>query len=154
MAGMIREALVSDLKEIFYIGERFYNEMDWPEKFNEESFIKYWTIFINSKTGTIFILEEKGIIVGILGALLYIDPMTGSKHAQEIFWYVSKNHRGRGFLLLKAYDEWQMKAQCMISSIAHMLNFMPQKLNKVYKRYGYLPVEVHYRKEAMPCQQE
>lgn len=106
-----------------------------------------WAGLIQSGVGTIFALERDGEYLGALGGVVYPDIYSGLPIATEFFWFTLPEHRGRGLLLYRAFEEWARGRQCSEIRMVHMLDSMPEALNRTYTRLGFTAAEVHYSKE-------
>jgi len=114
-------------------------------------FFQTWTKFIQTGIGTVFIMESPqdrpGVFRGGLGAVRMPDPNTGELTATEIFWHVKPEHRGHGLYLFKHFEKWARETGCTKVTVVHMADSMPDKLRRLYHRYGYRELETHYTKE-------
>jgi GNAT superfamily N-acetyltransferase len=145
----IREARLEDLPRMEDCAREFYAQSRFLKGFNPELFRNTWTQLLANGTGVIFLLvdEEIGEIRGALGGVAYPDPYSGALIATEFFWFVSEGRRGHGLRLLKAFEAWAREKGCSQIRMVHLMDLMPDKLDRVYRRFGYEPAEVHYSKE-------
>ena len=144
----IRQADLSDLGRVEDCARKFYGSSRFLKRFKLEAFVATWTTIFTQRCGVIFLLcEPHGEIVGALGAVTGFDPHSGDKSASEFFWFVDPTHRGRGVELYRHFEQWARDCDCVEIRMAHMLDLMPERLEKVYRRWGFVPTEVHYLKE-------
>jgi GNAT superfamily N-acetyltransferase len=143
----IRPLTESDLAETALKGAAFYREGKLPGRFVPEVFTQTWRQLLGSGIGTLIGLEIDGRIEGALGGVKSPDPNDGDLVAVEMFWFVDANHRGHGLKLLDAFEEWAHQQGCKRVGMIHLLQLMPDKLEVLYRRRKYQPVEVHYLKE-------
>ncbi len=142
----IVSATLEDLPSVARNGRAFYEEGQLPGDFNPSTFCSTWEKFIASGLGKIFALKKGTDFCGALGCLVYPDPNDGATVAMETFWYVSKQFRGRGLLLLNAFEEWAKENNAARCMIAHYVHLNADVLGRIYRRRGFSPLEVHYIK--------
>jgi len=141
------KALISDLTKLKELGYEFYEEGAFPSDFIPEVFEKTWTDLMNAEIGVIFLLKSDKDIIGSLGAVKFPDPNSGEIMASEFFWFVNKEHRGKGLKLLKVFEEWVSEQGIKKIIMVHLSNLMPDKVKNLYSRMGYREIETHYIKE-------
>ena len=139
---------LDDLDDLVDLAEEFYASSKFLDGFNKEASKKSWTNFISGGTGAIFAIKEGDDFHGMLGVVKFPDINTGEMIACEMFWFVSKEHRGKGLLLVKAFEEWAKQEGCKKVAIAHLEDSMPDSLEKLYVRMGYALSEKTYIKEV------
>lgn len=107
-----------------------------------------YTRLIQRHGGAVFGLFDGGVCVGGLGAVLGPDLHSGARMAIETFWFVDRAHRGEGIKLLDAFEGWGASMGCAKLAMVHLVDSMPQALEKFYLRRGYRLAELHYLKEV------
>jgi GNAT superfamily N-acetyltransferase len=110
---------------------------------------KRYLAMVASGMMTVFAMKRGGIIVGGLAGLVCPDINNGKKLAVECFWFVNEADRGKGLLLLDAYESWAKSEGCDKMALIHLEDSFPDKLKKLYERKGYKLVESHYVKEIV-----
>ena len=144
----LRETRVEDLPKLETCAREFYTASRFLKDFDPERFVSMWTGLLDSGAGVILLLEdETGEIDGTLGGVVYPEPYSGTLIATEFFWFVKQARRGEGLKLLRAFEAWARAKGCAQIRMAHLVDVMPAKLEKVYRRFGYTPAEVLYVKE-------
>lgn len=118
-----------------------------PGGFEPDHFVKKWNEILDGGTGVILASFKENTITGAIGAVLTQHLFSSKMMAVECFWYVLPEHRGDGIRLLKAFEEWAVKAGAELLAMIHLLSLQPEKLGSLYRRMGYHPVEVNYLKE-------
>jgi GNAT superfamily N-acetyltransferase len=148
MSSKIRPATVEDLASLEPLAREFYASSEALKRFDTDLFVSTWIRLLDAN-GVIFLLEDAGAIVGALGGVLYGDPYSGDAIATEFFWFVSAAARGGrgGIQLLKEFEAWARDRGALEIRMVHLLDSMPEKLARIYKHFGYRPIEVHYGKE-------
>lgn len=109
----------------------------------------YWDMLVNG-TAIMFMLEDEGKLIGALAGIKFPDLHCGELIAVETFWYVVKDQRGKGIMLLDAFERWAKMQHCVKCAMIHLVDSMPKKLEVLYKRRGYELIELHYVKELTP----
>jgi|694.fasta_scaffold144024_2 GNAT superfamily N-acetyltransferase len=135
------------LPELALLGQQFQQEGALPGKFIPDVFVKTWTNLLHMDVGVLFGLEKDNRLVGGLGAIRFPDPNDGELVANELFWFVSKEHRGHGLKLLDVFESWAADFGIKRVSMVHLENLSPKALNRLYRSRGYRVVETHYFKE-------
>jgi GNAT superfamily N-acetyltransferase len=148
MCSKIRPATVEDLASLEPLAREFYASSQVLKRFDTDLFVQTWIRLLDAN-GVIFLLEDGSSIVGALGGVLYGDPYSGDAIATEFFWFVAQRARGGrgGLQLLKAFEGWARDRGALEIRMVHLLDSMPEKLARVYKHFGFQPIEVHYSKE-------
>ena len=144
---MVRALTVSELTEVSLLGPAFFSEGKLPGRFVPEVFAAKWGLLIGQGIGFILGLFREDRLVGAFGGIISEDLNDGDPVANECFWFVKPEARGRGFELLLAYEEEARKRGAVRCSMIHLLSLQPEKLGELYERRGYRAVETSYFKE-------
>ena len=89
-------------------------------------------------------------VVGLIAGMA-VNNLTNNKAAlQEVIWYVDKEYRKNGRILLQYFEEAAKAIGCSQIVMALMCNSGADKLGRFYERNGYKPFEVQYMKEIEP----
>jgi hypothetical protein len=149
----IREATVDDLPGMAATAEAFYASSRFLKKFDIEKFCALWAQFLQSGLGVIYIVlseNREQPIVGAIGGIKYPDTYSSELIATEFFWFVREESRGGGLTLYKLFEKWAREQKCSQIRMVHLLDSMPEKLERIYRRLGFEPAETHYVKELKP----
>ena len=138
---------IDDLPGLKDCAEEFYASSKFLRGFNLEMFVKVWTGLIESGSGVIFGLRDKGVIVGAIGGLVFPDLYSGVLRATEMFWFVRGESRGDGLRLFHALEDWAKMRQCTQIVMVHLSDSMPDRLKGIYERLGFIEMETHFVKE-------
>lgn len=144
---MIRQATVEDLPGMEAGAREFYASSKYLGKFDPVRFVSVWTNLISSQAGVIFLLIEADELEGAIGGVVYPDLYSGEIIATEFFWFVRQEHRGGGLRLYKEFEEWAKWKGASQIRMVHLQDSMPDKLERLYRHWGYQPIETHYAKE-------
>lgn len=144
---MVRQVTVQELAEVSILGPAFFSEGKLPGQFIQSVFISKWTLIIQNGMGFILGLFRDNRIIGAFGAVVAEDLNDAALVANECFWFVNQEARGRGFELLIAYEEEARKRGVVRCSMIHLVSLQPDKLGELYERRGYRAVETSYFKE-------
>jgi len=143
-----RAMTVGDLPKAADCAREFYASSKFLRRFDIDRFSSAWTGFIESGAGVIFgLFDEEGNLQGALGGICFPDLYSGELQASEFFWFVKEEHRGRGLDLLRSFEEWARAMGCACIRLAHLMDSMPDRLERVYERRGYVLAEKQYVKE-------
>lgn len=127
------------------MGARFLTETVYAGRsvpVNPAAMTRTVTFLIGSELGVVFVSEREGVVVGMLGLLLFENPITGESTASELFWWVEPEYRGLGVRLLKRGEQW---AREMGAQQVHMIAPTPE-VGQLYTRLGYDYLESAYHK--------
>ena len=94
------------------------------------------------------LLDENDEPRGGLGGIVTPDLNTGELMAIEQFWYVDRQARGRGLLLLTAFEDWAMSQNAVRVIIGHIWDEdRGEAWKRLFAMKHYEPLEIHYSKE-------
>lgn len=147
---MVSYATLSDLPELCKLGKKFSEEANsYACPFVPTVWVSKWAKLIESGVGFILKAESDGVIVGSLGFIAVEDLNDGNLVANEAFWFVLPEARGRGFELLIKYEEEARGIGCSRCSMIHLEKLQPEKLGKLYLKRGYEKMETSYFKQLI-----
>lgn len=148
MMSHIHTASVEDLPKIAPIAKEFFLASQFLRRFELDRFVQVWTSLIESGTGVIFAIEDhSGEWAGAIGGVIYPDLYSGVLVATEFFWFVREGFRGQGIKLYRAFEHWARLRECSEIRMVHLMDSMPEKLERFYRHYDYVPAERLYVKE-------
>ena len=139
---MIRQAQAEDFFDILELGREFVKAFPYEVTYDDR--VTGQTIFAVMENGVIFVIEEDGIVVGMLGGLINQFFFSEEKYAAELIWYVRPEYRGSVSakklpLMFEAWAKDQgAKHICMAS--------LDKTLDKFYARLGYTLSEQSFHK--------
>jgi GNAT superfamily N-acetyltransferase len=147
----ITPARAEDLPRLEPIAREFYASSRFLKRFDISLFCQAWEALLRNGTGVIYLLiDGAGEITGTIGGVAYPDLYSGALVATEFFWFVREGCRGKGIELYKSFERWAREKQCVEIRMVHLLDSMPEKLERVYRSLGFSPTEKHYAKELVP----
>jgi GNAT superfamily N-acetyltransferase len=141
---VIRRATVYDLDRLIPLAEEFYSASKSLGNFKPYIFIAIWTSLMSGGIGTVFIAESENGIEGTLGATLVCNGYDDGSVAEERFWFVRKESRGVGLDLYRAFERWAKEQGASEIQMVHLLDSMPEKLERFYRTEGYRPIETRW----------
>lgn len=101
---------------------------------------------LGSADGCVAILEDDyGVFAGCFVGLAHLHLFSGARMLGELFIYTTKAARGHGGKLRRFAEEWARDRDCKTFNIAYPMS--ESHLEKVYRRWGFVPCETHWRKE-------
>lgn len=143
----INRATVDDLPGVEACADEFYGSSQFLKDFDLDRFCKLWKGLIETDCGVIFFLKKEGQWIGAIGGICFQEIYSGQTTALEMFWFIRDGQRGSGIRLYKELEGWARDKGCSEMRMVHLLDSMPEKLEKVYKHFDFKPAEVHYVKE-------
>jgi GNAT superfamily N-acetyltransferase len=144
---MVRLLTVNELPAAAAMGPEFFAEGRLPGAFVPDIFVTKWTSLIEQGIGFMLGLFRDGVLMGAFGAVVAEDLNDGKPVANECFWFVKPEARGRGLELLSSYEQEAINRGAVRCSMIHLLSLQPERLAYLYERRGYQPVETSYFKE-------
>src|SRR5579863_550318 len=147
--GLIRELQIPELGKLTECAREFYASSRFLEEFDPARFRKIWTELMETGAGVIFSCEKEGCIAGAIGGIIHKDIYGHSLIAEEFFWFVQEEYRGDGLLLYLAFEKWAIARGAASIQMVHLLDLMPEKVAKFYRRQGYEPIETRYSKKLV-----
>ena len=97
---------------------------------------------------TVFGLWDEERFIGGLAAYIQPDLFSTETVSRDVFVYIEPQSRGGMNIrrLLNAYHMWAREKGCRHAYMVHLLSGpLQQKFEKVYRSYGYEPMETAYR---------
>lgn len=146
----IKELPIEEFYKAFSIGLEFQEEV---EGLRDKPDLEVTKAFFNNlydyNLGTMLVIQDTGTLeyLGLLGAIIAPDVFSGILTASEVVWYVRKDKRGCGLLLIKAFEKWAIDNNAKYITMCHMIDSMPEKVGALYERMGYTKQDIIYRKE-------
>jgi len=143
---MIRQAEIKDLPELYRMIDLFH-EATGPKaigKMDYDSMEHTFKVLIDEN---ILLTDGKSGMLGILVYKLFYNHSI--KVAQEIFWWVDEDKRGKGFGL-ELLKEAEKKVKEMGAKALFMLKVKglgDERLDALYKALGYIEQETTYRRD-------
>jgi len=141
---VVREATVDDIPRLVEMGERFLTETIYRGRapVNPLQMAETAARLLTSEAGALFVSDDDGAVVGMIGVLFFQNPLTGEPSVTELFWWVEPEHRGHGLRLLKRAEEWSREAG---AHKLHMIAPTPE-IARLYERLGFDYLESAYQK--------
>lgn len=91
-----------------------------------------------------FLAIKDGKAVGLIAGKDVKTPWSNERIWHEVVWFMSEPYRKYGVKLLKEARK-QLKAEGFSAMVmVHMANSKPDKLERLYKLFGFVPMETNY----------
>jgi GNAT superfamily N-acetyltransferase len=140
----IRAATPDDIPRLVELGVRFMRESGYSEHLaiNEAAQGALAAMLIDAPHGALFVAQEAGEIIGMIGVIATHHPHSGEPVMSELFWYVLPRARGCGVRLLLKAEGWArgmgVKKSLVVSPSAIV--------SDLYRRMGYNRLEEQFIK--------
>jgi GNAT superfamily N-acetyltransferase len=105
---------------------------------------KYFESMLSNQEVFFVVLGPPGEPYGMLGAVCFVNDLSGAKTVADHFWWVQPGKRGRGLYLLKAFFAWGES----IGVTTYQLGSSSRRVSKLYKRFGFQRTEEVYMKRV------
>lgn len=136
-----RKATISDLNLCYKHAAAFYNRTDWADviPLEDNALLKTLVHYILSDTSLVLVSEDSLFI----GTLMPFPFNQAHFFGQEVIW-VGK--QGRAMLL--DFEEWCKEKNLKVIVMSGFVTEREPALRRLYKTYGYKPMETTYLKEV------
>jgi GNAT superfamily N-acetyltransferase len=144
---MTRMATRRDIPRLVEMGQHFLDSTVYRGLIgrNTSQMAATASMLIDSPDGCVVVAERSGVVVGMLGALVFTHHISGERVGGEVFWWVEPEHRGCGVRLLKASETW---ARARGAVRMQMIAPTPD-VGALYQRMGYAAVETTYQRSLV-----
>lgn len=140
---MIRDATAADVPRIVEMGQRFLRESHYAGVLSENpAQMASTAAWLIAEDAGFVAVDERGALVGMIGALLFRHHFSGELIAGEVFWWVEPASRGGGIRLMRRAEAW-----ARARGAQRMQMIAPDaQVGQLYARLGYDPIEVAYER--------
>jgi GNAT superfamily N-acetyltransferase len=141
----IREAGLIDMPALLRMGRLFFDQagLGTLTEWDEASFEATAQMLIASDPGILLVAEEDGHGVGMAGAYFNVNVWVG----QELFWFVSPQHRfGVGASLIARLEEEARGRGASLFIAGAVAGLRDAAIARLYARRGYRPTEYSFIK--------
>jgi GNAT superfamily N-acetyltransferase len=146
-SSLVRPATHEDVDACLPMARRFYDESGMADMigFDSDSALMTLRHLIDDENAALFVACKGDERIGMAGALAY--PMyfnIRQKAAQEMFWWVSPEHRGgtAGVRLMQSMERWAASLGCQTMTMVCLPIDGPAE--SIYQRMGYRPLERNF----------
>ena len=141
---MIRPATEDDVPRLVEMGERFLTETVYRTRVpvNPQQMATTVLRLLSTEAGAVFVSDRDGALVGMIGMIVFDNPITGESTVSELFWWVEPEHRGCGLRLLKRAEQWGRESG---ARKVHMIAPTPD-VARLYERLGYEQLETTFQR--------
>jgi GNAT superfamily N-acetyltransferase len=139
---LIRLATSADVPRLVEMGQRFRRETTYSQHLaeNPEQMEKLLEQLMSSDG--VLVSEREGVLVGMIGYIVYSHFLSGDTVAGEVFWWVEPEARGDGLRLLR-----EAERRAKERGARHLQMIAPTaQVAHVYERLGFTYVESTYQK--------
>lgn len=145
---MIRPAKSGDWFHIASGAEEAFQYTPLMGVFDREIWTASWKNFSLQPHALSFVQidPDSGIPVGCIMGCMSQDPANGEICAVMMFWHVAPRFRGQGLKLLKVWSEAAKELGATRLTLNHLLDLSSERMERIYRRMGYLPIEKIYQK--------
>lgn len=150
---IVRDATIDDLPEYLMLAQAFHaaSPMNGVVAFDTDGYSQFYLSAIVNPSMGIWITEIDKRPVGIAGALLYplyFNPST--LVAQELWWWLTLEARGTGAgsKMFSHIEKWSIENKANAIFMIALEDAKVEKMAKLYKRSGYIPMERTFMKEV------
>jgi GNAT superfamily N-acetyltransferase len=150
----VRKATIEDLPQYVVLAQEFHaaSPMHGAIAFDPEGYSNFFTGAAQNPNIGLWLAESDNKVVGITGAInypLYFSP--NSNVVQELWWWLTPDARGTG-AGAKMFDCIKIWAKEKNASAMFMIALEDDragKMEKLYRRAGFKPLERTFIKEVM-----
>ena len=144
MDVIIRKANLNDPDRVVVMIKQFEKEIleDYDVNLNTPNFKEEMLSYVD----TSFVAEKDGELIGLLAGRFIKFPFTTNKIYQESIWFMRREYRKSGLLLMNFLEKWCKEQKVKFIVTSRMANYKSEKFDRVYKHLGFIPYEVNYIK--------
>lgn len=147
---IVRDASESDLPYIVASIQEFVNSSSYRRYgVNVAHVTQSLRNLIAAREGIVTVLERDGEFAGCYVGLAHQHLFSGEWMLGELFLYTTRAARGHGSKLKAHAESWAKSQGCKESHLAHPIGSDDLRLEPVYRRWGYEPVERNYVKDLV-----
>jgi len=145
---MVRSGTELDFESIIDMADSFWKNTIYDEEFCRDTVWEMLKLCLDQQLLSV-IEDQTGKLVGfacaLKGGLLGNSSISSGT---ELAWWVEPDHRGgrNGISLLKHLEDLATKAGIKYWNMAFMCSSMPDIIEEIYKKMGYIRSEVIYTK--------
>jgi GNAT superfamily N-acetyltransferase len=154
---IVRKATEADLPQYVVLAESFHmaSPMHNVIAFDVDGYSDFYLSSVQNDSVGVWLAEIDGVVVGICGAIAY--PMYFNPSAvvvQELWWWLTPASRGSGAggQMFKQIEQWSKEKDASALFMIALENERSKKMENLYTRAGYRPMERTFIKEAASWQ--
>jgi GNAT superfamily N-acetyltransferase len=154
---IVRKATEADLPQYVVLAESFHmaSPMHNVIAFDVDGYSEFYLSSVQNDSVGVWLAEIDGVVVGICGAIAY--PMYFNPSAvvvQELWWWLTPASRGSGAggQMFKQIEQWSKEKDASALFMIALENERSKKMENLYTRAGYRPMERTFIKEATSWQ--
>jgi len=151
---IVRQMQDQDLSAYMQLMDQFHKaspmkkvcELDW------EGLSQFLLGAKNNPDMSVFLAELNGQIVGVTGGIIYpLYFCSSHKVAQELWWWLTPSARGSGAgnMMFKELQSWAKERGAKTMFMIALEDERAEKMEKVYCRAGFEPMERTFMKGIM-----
>jgi len=149
----IREARFEDIPGALPLAEEFFLSTVISKyiPFKATSTAVTLKRMIEGDGAVIFIAEKGDRVIGGIGGVLSLSPWNFDVVvSQEMFWFITAEHRGgtTALRLLRAYQQWAKEKGAEVDALAVMKSLNYEGVTKAYQHLGYECLEEHHMRRV------
>lgn len=140
-----RQATVEDVPRLVEMLREFVTSTKYREYVgaSPEALTAFLYGLLRNPSAVIFVAERDAVVIGLIGVLGYVHPMSGRTVAGELFWWLNPSERGAGGWLLRRAEKWARNYGAQsLQMIAPSDN---PRVGAMYEALGYQAVETAYQ---------
>jgi GNAT superfamily N-acetyltransferase len=147
----VRELTEDEVSILYGMAKQFHSELKANfsrlNDFDQELFGAMMRDVIRLGVGIVFVLENEGSAVGFIYGIYHHDPILCTRMVCESHWFIEKEHRSMGLLLLDKLKEWGKSKGAMSMSVGHFPHLHGHKMQRLYESLGFVHIQEQYMKE-------
>lgn len=141
---ILREATLADVPELVAMGQRFLASSGYSTLLAENALQmeSTATALITGASSVVWVAEGAGgDLIGMLGLICFVHPMSGEATCGETFWYAEQ--AGAGLRLLERGKQWARDQHAVAFQMIEPAS--EPRLAALYVRQGFKRVEVAWQ---------
>ena len=154
---IVRKAIEADLPKYLVLAQTFHaaSPMHGAIEFDTSGYSQFYLASLQNDSVGIWLAEINNDIVGICGAVaypLYFNP--SALVVQELWWWLTPASRGSGAgkQMFQQIEQWAKEKNAAALFMIALEDNRAKKMENLYIRAGFKPMERTFIKEVMSWQ--
>ena len=142
-----RQATEADVSALVWMLREFVTSTKYRKFVGDspEALRTFLDTIIANPSAAVFVADRDDKVIGMIGVLGYVHPMSGERCAGELFWWLDPSERGAGGWLLRRAEKWAREFGAVsLQMIAPADN---PRVGEMYAKLGYEAVETAWHRK-------
>ena len=146
----IRPATLADLPALLRMAAAFVEQTSYRGKLASNADAVVNLVHGLLQQGLVLVAADGDTPIGMLGAIVFVSPMTGEKTANELALWVEPGHRAfrTASALLNTFEAWAQEQGATVVQLSAPAGEQGARVGRLYGHRGYEPLETTYQRRV------